>query len=57
MLSSVCGVELHPFGEKDWQRFAVLLSVPFSRSDYRVTGREDEDRALLDDFQTLCIQK
>ena len=56
-LSSVYGVELHPFGEKDWQRFSVLLSVPFSRSDYRVTGREGEDRALLDDFQTLCIQK
>ena len=56
-LSSVYGVELHPFGEKDWQRFAVLLSVPFSRLHYWVTGREDEDRALLDDFQTLCIQK
>ena len=54
-LSRVCGVDLHPFGEKDWQRFAVLLTVPFSRLDYSVTGRKDEDRALLDDFETLCI--
>lgn len=54
-LSSVCGVDLHPFGKKDWKRLADVLSVPFSRTVYWSSGREDEDKALLDDFESLCI--
>ena len=56
-LSSVSGVDLHPFGKDDWQRFASLLLVHFSYTDYWSSGREDEDKTLLDDFRSLSIKR
>ena len=52
---SVWGVDLRPFTEKDWQKFAALLSLPFRRSEYCNSGRDDEDEALLEDFDALNI--
>ena len=55
MLSNWAEATLRPFAERDWQKLRMVLGCHFSASDYRMSGRREEDASLLEDFQCLCL--
>ena len=54
-LSDWAGVTIRPFAESDWEKLGEVLGCPFSASDYKTSGRKEEDARLLEDFHRLCL--